>query len=265
MPDTPPFLILPSRRAPGDVQMALDAALLAWASEGADRAAFRTYAWSRSTLSLGRAEPFPEGWDLDAIREAVVDVVRRPTGGDAVFHATELTFAVAASLPGPWSLRPRGFADLVADSLARALRGSGLEAERVEADRRGMPSSAPRPGERACFSRAASGEVRVGPYKVAGIASRFTRGAALSHASVPLSQEFRDVARFRLSDRASERDALNAGARAASELVGADIDEGRITRRLASALAVALRAEARDAAFEELGLEDPHAALARTP
>jgi len=38
--------------------MAADAALLAWAQAGGDRVAFRTYAWSRPTLSLGRAEPF---------------------------------------------------------------------------------------------------------------------------------------------------------------------------------------------------------------
>ena len=265
MPDTPSLLILPHRRAPGAVQMALDAALLAWAAEGLDRLAYRTYAWTRPTLSLGRAEPFPGGWDEAAIRGAGVDVVRRPTGGDAVLHATEVTFAVAASLPGPWGLRPRRFADLVADSLARALRGSGLEAERVGAERMAPPSIVARPGEHACFSRAASGEVRVGPYKVAGIASRFTRGAALSHASVPLSEEFRDVARFRLTDRVSERDALHAGARAASELLVADIDEGWIARGLAAAFAVAFRAEPRGAAFEDLGLEDPDAALARTP
>src|SRR5262245_27105739 len=101
MPDTSALLILPYRRASGAAQMALDAALLAWASTGHGRAAFRTYGWSRPTLSLGRAEPFPEGWDVGAIRDAGIDVARRPTGGDAVLHDTELTFAVAAALPGP--------------------------------------------------------------------------------------------------------------------------------------------------------------------
>jgi lipoate-protein ligase A len=263
MPDTPSLLILPHRRAPGVVQMALDSALLGWASDSPGRVAFRTYAWSRPTLSLGRAEPFPHGWDVDAIRREGVDVVRRPTGGDAVLHATELTFAVAASLPGPWGLRPRGFADLVADALASALRGSGLQAERVETVRSVASAVGARPGEHACFSRTAPGEVRVGAYKVAGIASRFTRGAALSHASVPLSEEFRDVARFRISDRIAEREALVAGARAASELLSAGLHETRIAGGLASTLAIALGAEVREAAFEDLGLEDPEDAMAR--
>jgi len=158
MPDTLPLLILPHRRAPGTVQMALDASLLHWASVGPDRVVFRTYAWSRPTLSLGRAEPFPEGWDVDAIREDGVDVARRPTGGDAVLHATELTFAVAASLPGPWNVRPRGFADLVAEALARAFQEAGLAAERSVPAPRDANAGRARPGLHACFSRLAPGE-----------------------------------------------------------------------------------------------------------
>jgi lipoyl(octanoyl) transferase len=255
MPDTSSLLILPYRRAAAAAQMALDASLLSWAALGDDRAVFRTYGWARPTLSLGRAEPFPQGWDEGAIREAGIDVVRRPTGGDAVLHDAELTFAVAVALPGPWRLRPRGFADLVADGLARALRESGLEAERTLAAG-SMAEPGARPGLHACFARTAPGEVRVGPFKVAGIASRFTRGAALSHASVPLSGAFRDVARFRLSGAGHEREALEAGARSASELLSG-LREEWILERLAPELARALDVAPRHAAFGDLGLEDP--------
>jgi lipoate-protein ligase A len=259
MPDAPALLILPYRRGPAAVQMALDAALLAWASEGPHRVAFRTYGWSRPTLSLGRAEPFPEGWDEEAIRRAGIEVVRRPTGGDAVLHDIELTFAVAAALPGPWGLRPRAFADLVAEGLAGALRRSGLEAERTT---EAVSSSGPgvtRPGAHPCFARTAPGEVRVGRYKVAGIASRFTRGAALSHASVPLSEAFRDVARFRLAG-AGARDAIEAGSRSASELLPGRVGGERVAARLAEELARGLGALPREAAFSDLGFEDPDAA-----
>jgi len=257
MPDTLPLLILPHRRAPGTVQMALDASLLHWASVGPDRVVFRTYAWSRPTLSLGRAEPFPEGWDVDAIREDGVDVARRPTGGDAVLHATELTFAVAASLPGPWNVRPRGFADLVAEALARAFQEAGLAAERSVPAPRDANAGRARPGLHACFSRLAPGEVRVGAYKVAGVASRFTRGAALTHASVPLSGEFRDVARFRRHDRVSEHDALDAGARSAAELLSERIHGERIAGALVGGLARAFGATCLEIAFRNLGLDDP--------
>jgi lipoate-protein ligase A len=201
--------------------MAIDAALLDWASRGQGRVAFRTYDWDPPAISLGRAEPFPEGWDLSAIRASGIDVVRRPTGGDAVLHDGELTFALVASLPGPWSRRPRAFANLVAEALADAVASFGVPAERVvEGEGMGPPS---RPGVDPCFARAAGGEVRSGAYKIAGIASRFTRGAALCHASVPLSARHRDIAHFR-GDRLGERERLAAHARSISEILGRSVD-----------------------------------------
>lgn len=217
--------------------MAIDAALLDWASRGSDRAAFRTYDWDPPVISLGRAEPFPEGWDVAAIRASGLDVVRRPTGGDAVLHDGELTFALAASLPGPWSCRPRAFANIVAEALADAVASFGVPAERVvEAAGRGPAS---RPGADPCFARAASGELRSGAYKIAGIASRFTRGAALCHASVPLSARHRDITRFR-GDRLGERERLAGHARSISEILGRSVSAAALGDALARAVATRL-------------------------
>jgi lipoyl(octanoyl) transferase len=217
--------------------MAVDAELLDWASRGQGRAAFRTYDWDPPAISLGRAEPFPEGWDLSAIRASGLDVVRRPTGGDAVLHDGELTFALVASLPGPWSRRPRDFANLVAEALAAAVASFGVPAERVvQAEGAGPPS---RPGVDPCFARAAGGEVRSGAYKIAGIASRFTRGAALCHASVPLSARHRDIARFR-GDRFGERERLAAHARSISEILGRSVAAQALGDALAREVATRL-------------------------
>jgi lipoate-protein ligase A len=233
--------------------MAIDAALLTWAASGPSRIVLRTYAWERPTLSLGRAEPFPEGWDRGALKAAGIDVVRRPTGGDAVFHADELTFAVAASLPGPWRLRPRAFANLVADALAAALRSFDIPATRVLAAEGARPG---RPGEHLCFARAAAGEVRVGGFKVAGIASRFTRNAALSHASVPLGPGLREVAGFR-EDAGRHRAALERHARSAPECSGTALRAEPLGDRLAAHLSAALGLEFDAATFAEIGVGTP--------
>jgi len=230
---------MPHGVAPGEVQMRLDAALLDWVSRADDRLIFRTYGWDRPTLSLGRSEPFPGPWDADALARSGVDVARRPTGGNAVLHVEEVTFAVAASLPGPWRLAPRGFADRVADALAAALRDRGLDAEREP----GAPSGERRPGDRPCFARCDRGEVRSGGFKVAGLASRFTRSGALCHASVPLTPRSRDVARFRV-DAPPEAFALDRHARSLGEMLGAVPD----ARPLADALAGRI-AEAFDVAW----------------
>ena len=243
---------LPHSLASGEWHMAADAALLDWASRGAARLAFRTYAWDRPTLSLGRSEPFPEGWDGAALAREGIAVVRRPTGGDAVFHWDELTFSVAASTPGPWRMTPRRFANEVAEALADAMRASGVPAERVES---GEPRPATsKPGATPCFARTASGEVRASGYKVAGLASRFTRSGALCHGSVPLTARHRDVARLRENAR-EESTALMRHARSAGELLGRAPDPRTLGGRLADAIAARFRTALEDATFSALGIE----------
>lgn len=79
----------------GDWQMAIDA----WLLEGPPTPAFRLFRWSRPTLSLGwhqrRLEP--HWWDLR--RQGRIDLVRRPSGGRAVLHGADLTYALVWPRP----------------------------------------------------------------------------------------------------------------------------------------------------------------------
>ena len=84
--------LLPYLMADGPANMALDEAMLEEAARG-DAAYLRFYGWTVPTLSLGyfqrmadvRADP----------RWAGVPIVRRPTGGGAIWHHHELTYAIA--------------------------------------------------------------------------------------------------------------------------------------------------------------------------
>jgi lipoate-protein ligase A len=234
--------------------MEIDAALLEWASASPGRVAFRTYDWAVPTLTLGRSEPYPRGWNEAALARAGVAVVRRPTGGDAVLHDGEVTFAVAASIPGPWASGPRAFAGLVAAALAAAIGESGFAGTVVSAGEERMPAAAA--GEHPCFARMAAGEVRVGTHKVAGIASRFARGGALSHASVPLSPRHRDVAGFRAGDVAvaAAAAALREHARSIAELDGTPPDATVFRARLLAALENSFGVRARRGSFPEVGI-----------
>ncbi len=253
---------LPHTTLPGSVQMEIDAALLAWASSAPGRLAVRTYDWSAPTLTLGRAEPFPEGWDERALADAGVAVVRRPTGGDAVLHDGEVTFAVAASVPGPWAAGPRAFAERVAAALAAAISESGFAGSVVAPSEVRVPPAAP--GAKPCFARMAAGEVRVGAHKVAGIASRFARGGAMSHASVPLSGRHRDVARFR-ADADAALAAIRDHARSLADLGGAPPDAAAFRGRLLAALERSFEVAARAGAFEEIGIALPLETPASSP
>jgi lipoate-protein ligase A len=245
---------LPHRVASGERQMAADAALLAWAAGATARLALRTYGWARPTLSLGRGEPFPEGWDAARIEADGVDVVRRPTGGDAVLHADELTFAVAASLPGPWTLSPRAFADAVADAVAGAVSGAGIAAARTGAAEADAPA---RDHELACFARVARGEVRAGAFKIAGLASRFARGGALCHGSLPLGEGYRQVASYRWSG-GRDRARIRLHARSLGELMtGPPPRVAALASGIAAALEDRLGMNLAPATFASLGLEEP--------
>ena len=56
----------------------------------------RLYRWAPHCLSFGRHEPALRRYDRARIESLGLDVVRRPTGGRAVWHAEELTYAIAA-------------------------------------------------------------------------------------------------------------------------------------------------------------------------
>src|SRR2546426_5884446 len=81
----------------GAENMAIDAGLLEQADQ-TGRALLRLYRFVPSCLSLGRNEPARKCYDRDAIARLGIDVVRRPTGGRAVWHEHEVTYAVAGPI-----------------------------------------------------------------------------------------------------------------------------------------------------------------------
>ena len=74
--------------------MGADYALLRCAQQGVG--ALRLYRWAPGCLSFGRNEPTRIRYDRDLIEERGLATVRRPTGGRAVWHDAEVTYAVAA-------------------------------------------------------------------------------------------------------------------------------------------------------------------------
>jgi lipoate-protein ligase A len=76
--------------------MAIDEWLLdqAVSRPGAAGAMLRFYSWRRPTLSIGfHQRRLPGHWP-PILREGGLDLVRRPSGGRAVLHAGELTYAL---------------------------------------------------------------------------------------------------------------------------------------------------------------------------
>ena len=162
--------------------MALDEALLQDAAR-TGRPTLRLYRWSPPCLSFGRNEPALARYDRAAIDRLGLDVVRRPTGGRAVWHDAELTYAVAAPIAAFGTLAESYRA--IHARLAAALRTLGAVAELAP---RGRAAGV---GDGPCFATPVGGEVLVNGKKVVGSAQVRHASAFLQHGSILLdgSQE----------------------------------------------------------------------------
>lgn len=172
-------LIEPQGR-PGAENMALDQQLLEEVERRSDEVAYlRLYRWSPPCLSFGRNERASARYDRKRIEALQLPVVRRPTGGRAVWHDQELTYSVAAPLTAFGSLGSSYRA--IHSRLLCALRTLGVPA---------TLSLGPQRGSRLdigpCFSAAVGGEIVVNGDKLAGSAQVRMRRAFLQHGSILL-------------------------------------------------------------------------------
>ncbi len=159
----------------GAANMARDHALAQALRPGTGTVRF--YRWSPATLSLGRNEPVSAGYRDFLRRYPGIGVVRRPTGGRAVIHDRELTYAVA--VPARAFGGPRQAYRKVTEGLVEGLRLLGADA--VAAAGTTLP-----PDAGPCFMEPANGEVVVRGRKLVGSAQVRIGGAVLQHGSVLL-------------------------------------------------------------------------------
>jgi lipoate-protein ligase A len=167
--------LLPFTEADGPHNMAADETLLEAA--GAGQASLRFYGWSTAALSLGYFQPH-----IDHISDplyATLPYVRRPTGGAALVHHHELTYALALPAGTPWQIRGDSWLLRMHTIIAEALAGLGAAPESV-----GQETIF---GDVLCFLHHSPGDLRIGPNKVVGSAQRRQRGALLQHGAILLA------------------------------------------------------------------------------
>ncbi len=173
----------------GADNMALDDALMTHARDTAE-CVVRVYAWSAPTLSFGRNQRAAGLYAPETLAAHGLAVVRRPTGGRAVLHHREITYAVAAPIG---ALAPAGAPLAVAYArinrwLVAALRSLGAGA------REAVPTArAPRPEASPCFETPTGGELVVDVddrvAKLVGSAQWQHDGALLQHGSILIDDD----------------------------------------------------------------------------
>ncbi|MBW4508107.1 MAG: lipoate--protein ligase family protein [Scytonematopsis contorta HA4267-MV1] len=90
--------LIPFLEAAGRVQMDTDRWLLEEHLLGKQPSTLRFYTWSPAAISLGyHQHKYPESWENIIWNGKKIDIVKRPTGGRAVLHQGDLTYAVITS------------------------------------------------------------------------------------------------------------------------------------------------------------------------
>jgi lipoate-protein ligase A len=166
---------------PGEAawNMSVDEALLLECGRAGP--ALRLYGWRAPALSLGYRQAAP-AW-LPRCAELGVEVVRRVTGGGAVLHAADLTYAVVAP-PGTPFL-PDDLAGSYAWIRARLLEGlqSAGFAARAARARAGAARLD------LCFAGATGYEVELEGRKLIGSAQRRGALGLLQHGSIRIADD----------------------------------------------------------------------------
>ncbi len=217
-------LVIEPAPEPGWRNMAVDRALVDLVAEEGD-AYLRLYRWQPYCLSFGRHEPAARRYDRNRIQQLGLAVVRRPTGGRAVWHARELTYAVAAPTAGLGTLRDAYHA--IHALLANALTALGATTALAAPSR-------PQPGLDAgpCFAHPVGGEVMVKERKVVGSAQLRLGDAFLQHGSL-LLEDSQDMVTTLLDHTGASQPTLDAPL---STLLGRRITFEEVAREIHSAL-----------------------------
>jgi lipoate-protein ligase A len=205
----------------GAWNMAVDEAILESVSQGLSPATLRLYSWDPPCLSLGYAQSYNDV-DRQRVAELGWHVVRRPTGGRAILHTDELTYAVI----GPLS-QPRLSGSLlesyqrISAALLEALRDMKLPVQ-AEEHVKNLPG-----GEKTdpiCFEVPSHYEITYDGKKIIGSAQARKKGVVLQHGSFPLEGDLSritEVLRFsNHKERVAAAERLNIRAVTAEQILG---------------------------------------------
>jgi len=169
----------------GRENMAIDEALFRCFDPAASRPVLRLYGWQPPALSLGRFQKAGDDLDLIRCRADNLTVVRRITGGGAIWHADELTYSLVCApsqIPPAASVKD-SFRVLTAFLLG-FYRALGLQAGYAV----DLAPAGSRLGQRTplCFAGKESYDIMLQGRKIGGNAQRRSREIIFQHGSIPL-------------------------------------------------------------------------------
>ncbi len=171
--------------------MSVDEALLTLAGQKKIPPTLRLYGWKPAALSLGYFQKKEEVADVTYCKKNHIDIVRRVTGGGALFHEHEVTYSFV------WNAAEGRIPENTRESYAAILAGlqkgllDHLGVRTSLAREAKGPSS--KDSQAYCLARHSCYDMTVDGKKLIGSAQRRTKTARLQHGSLLLRLDKKKV------------------------------------------------------------------------
>ena len=164
--------------------MAIDEAIFRETIKDKKKPTIRFYGWHPAAVSIGYFQDPQNELNLEQCGNMGIDIVRRLTGGKAVFHNDEITYSVVAGVgEKSFSADILGTYKVISDCLAQGLANLGIKANLTPAGR-AIKDMELNP---CCFSNPTQNELLVAGRKICGSAQMRTKGGFLQQGSLLLT------------------------------------------------------------------------------
>jgi lipoate-protein ligase A len=190
--ETTPYRFINTGVQDAALNMAIDEAILTLHIQGEVPPTLRVFRWTQPSISLGRFQSVEREIVSEVCEQGGIALVRRPTGGRAVYHRDEFTYSIVIGKRyGVPSGVVAAYAYL-AQGLLAALQMLSVQAELSDERVNKHPSAA-------CFASSTQADLTSGGFKLVGSAQVWKDEALLQQGSLPLDDraaEFFDMLRF---------------------------------------------------------------------
>src|SRR5690349_21219238 len=190
--ETTPYRFINTGVQDAALNMAIDEAILTLHIKGQVPPTLRVFRWTRPSISLGRFQSIEREIVSEVCEQREVALVRRPTGGRAVYHRDEFTYSI---IIGKRHGVPSGVVAAyayLAQGLLAALQTLGIQAELSDERVNKHPSAA-------CFASSTQADLTSGGFKLVGSAQVWKDESLLQQGSLPIDErapEFFEMLRF---------------------------------------------------------------------
>lgn len=169
----------------GRKQMAIDEAIAIARSEEKVPNTLRFYTWKNATITIGNSQKI-DLLDIKKIKENGFDYVRRPTGGTAVLHKNDLTYAIIVGKEDTARTVVESYKQL-SQGLVKGLVNMGVDATyRLIEKTDGIRTAS-------CYSNENEYDIVVCGKKISGNAQGGIKNAVLQHGTIIIKDNLHEL------------------------------------------------------------------------